>query len=74
MYYIFIEKCYGLLSKGGQMGFIVPHKFMKISAGEKLRGFLSANDYIRKIIDFVTLQIWKNKITYSCILFLENKK
>ena len=74
LYYIFIEKCYGLLSKGGQMGFIVPHKFMKISAGEKLRGFLSANNSIRKIIDFGTLQIWKNKITYSCILFLENKK
>ncbi len=73
LYYIFIQKCFGLLSKKGQMGFIVPHKFMKISSGEKLREFLSVNNSIRKIIDFGTQQIFKNKTTYSCLLFLENK-
>lgn len=74
MYYIFIEKCYGLLSKNGQMGFIVPHKFMKIPAGEKLREFLSSNKSIRKIIDFGTQQIFKNKTIYSCIIILEKIK
>ena len=74
LYFIFIEKCYGLLSKDGQMGFIIPNKFIKNTAGGKLREFLSINNSIRKIIDFGSHQIWKKVITYNCILFLENRK
>ncbi|MCH7646987.1 MAG: Eco57I restriction-modification methylase domain-containing protein [Thaumarchaeota archaeon] len=56
------------------MGFIVPNKFFKIKAGKKLRELLHTNNCVRKIVDFGTQQLFKNRITYTCLLFLERTK
>lgn len=73
-YYIFIQRGLQLLAKNGKLGFIVPHKFMKIKAGTKLRELLSKNNYVEKIIDFGTQQIFEKKTTYTCLLFLRSDK
>lgn len=46
-YYLFIEKGLALLNDGGMLGYIVPHKFMNIKSGAKLRELLSANSNLR---------------------------
>lgn len=70
-YFIFIKKSIELLHGGGNLGFIVAHKFMKIKAGEGLRTLLSKNNHVKKIVDFGTQQIFENRTTYTCLLFLK---
>lgn len=71
--YVFIENGLNLLKNNGQLGFIIPNKFMKISAGKKLRELLSQNNYVKRIVDFRTLQVFPGKDTYTCLLFLEKE-
>jgi len=70
-YYMFIQKGLELLDTDGKLGYIVPHKFMKIGSGEKIREILANNKCIEKIIDFGTQQIFKDRITYTCLIFLK---
>ena len=72
-YYLFIERSLSLLNPNGMVGYIVPHKFMNIQAGTKLRGLLSENGHVQKIVHFGTHQIFKNRTTYTCILVLAKR-
>lgn len=72
-YYLFIEKGLTLLNDGGMLGYIVPHKFMKIKSGAKLRELLSANSNVKKILHFGTHQVFENRSTYTCILVLSKQ-
>lgn len=69
-YYLFIERAMGLLNNGGVLGYIVPSKFMKTEAGKNLRGFIANNNYLYRVVDFRANQVFKNKTTYTCLLFL----
>jgi len=73
-YYLFIERALSLLNSNGQLGYIVPHKFMNIKNGKILRQLLSNNECIRKIVHFGTQQIFKGRDTYTCLLFLSKEK
>lgn len=73
-YYLFIERGLQLLAKSGRLGYIVPHKFMLIKAGEKLRKILSDKKCVDEIIHFGTEQVFKGKSTYTCLIFLEGSK
>jgi hypothetical protein len=70
-YYIFIQKGLELLNEDGKLGYIVAHKFMKIGSGKKVRELLANGKCIEKIIDFGTQQLFKERITYTCLLFLK---
>lgn len=72
-YYLFIEKGLALLNDGGMLGYIVPHKFMNIKSGVKLRELLSANSNVKKILHFGTHQVFENRSTYTCILVLSKQ-
>lgn len=72
-YYLFIEKALTLLNDGGMLGYIVPHKFMKIQAGAKLRALLADNANVKKILHFGTHQVFENRSTYTCILILSKQ-
>lgn len=72
-YYLFIEKGLALLNDGGMLGYIVPHKFMNIKSGVKLRELISANSNIKKILHFGTHQVFENRSTYTCILVLSKQ-
>lgn len=73
-YYLFIEKGLALLNDGGILGYIVPHKFMNIQAGVKLRELLTGNSAVRKILHFGTYQVFENRSTYTCILVLSKQR
>lgn len=72
-YYLFIERAMQLLNTGGDLGYIVPSKFMKTGSGKELRGFIANNQYLFKLVTFGANQIFKNKTTYTCLLFLKKK-
>lgn len=71
----FIERGgYNLLREGGELGFIVTKKWMKIDYGEKLRGLLSRERAVRLIIDFGDEQVFKGATTYTMILVLRKER
>lgn len=73
-YFLFVEKGLQLLKEKGQMGYIIPHKFMTIKSGSCLRKLLSEKKCVREIIHFGTEQIFKGRSTYTCLLYLEKNE
>ena len=71
---LFIKRGYDLIKDNGRLGYILPNKFFTTNYGHKIREYLSENQCINKIIDFKTNQIFENATTYTCLLFLSNKK
>ena len=71
-YALFVERALSLLSPGGRVGYVVPHKFMTNQAGDRLRGLLSRSAAVREIVHFGTVQVFKGRSTYPCILVLGN--
>ena len=63
-----------LLKENGYFGYIIPSKFTKVGAGEKLRELLSTEKVIRKIISFGANQVFEDKTTYTSILILSKSK
>jgi len=73
-YYLFIERSIDLLNDSGFMGYIVPNKFIKVGAGKKLRELLIKSQNITQLISFGANQIFRDKTTYTCLLFLQKVK
>lgn len=71
-YFLFIEQGYNLLKEGGLLGYIVPSKFYKVGAGQKLRKFLTENRSLKKVISFGANQVFEDKTNYTCLLIIEN--
>jgi adenine-specific DNA methylase len=74
IYVLFVEKAIQLLKPGGIMGFILPNKFMQVDYGEGLRKLLSENQYVERVVDFKSFQVFDNATTYTCLLFLKKKQ
>ncbi len=73
-YYLFIERGVQLLKPNGFLGYIVPSKFSKVGAGEKLRNFLSSSRVVDQIVSFGANQVFLDKTTYTCLLILKNQE
>ncbi len=69
LYINFVEKAYLVLNTSGRFGMILPNKFFKTDYGEGLRGFLSKEKSVKKIVDFGANQVF-SAATYTCLLFL----
>lgn len=69
-YFLFIERGMSLLKPDGVLGHIVPSKFMKVGAGEKLRQLISGHEYLSQLVSFGANQIFGGKTNYTCILIL----
>jgi type I restriction-modification system DNA methylase subunit len=70
-YYLFIERALSLVKHDGIVGFIVPHKFMKIKAGESLRKLITDGSHLKDIVHFGKEQVFeRSTTTYTCILTL----
>lgn len=65
---LFVERGLSLLSENGRLGVIVPNKFMTIATGKQLRGLLTSDYHVSRIVDFGTLQVFPGRSTYTCIL------
>ena len=69
-YFLFIEKGFDLLKPNGILGFIIPSKFAKVGAGKNLRGLLSEETAVKKIVSFGANQIFQDRTTYTCVIIL----
>ncbi|NKE04657.1 Eco57I restriction-modification methylase domain-containing protein [Mesobacillus selenatarsenatis] len=75
-YMLFIERAIQKLNENGTICFIVPNKFSKIEAGQKLRKLLSDNKYVSEFVDFGSAQLFKEKnvTIYSSVLLVTKKE
>lgn len=68
-YFLFIEQGLNLLKDDGVLGYIVPSKFTKLGSGKNLRKLLAKNGNLKRIVSFGANQVFKDKTTYTCLLF-----
>lgn len=73
-YFIFIEQAIRKTIAGGVICYIVPNKFFKIGAGEKLREMIAKEQLLVSLDDFGDAQLFEDKTIYSAILLLQKSK
>jgi len=74
IYILFVEKSLKLLRPNGDLGFIIPSKFVNSDYGLGLRNLISETKTLRKFVDFKDFQIFGDATNYTCLLFLRNSK
>ena len=73
-YFIFIEQALRKVRAGGFVCYIVPNKFFKIGAGEKLRDLIAKDQMLVSLDDFGDAQLFEDKTIYSSILLIQKQK
>lgn len=74
LYIPFFQIGYELLTDNGILGFITVNTFMHSVNGRAIRKYFSEKKALLKIIDFKDEQIFKSRMTYTCICLLERKE
>lgn len=72
-YFIFIEQALNKIKATGFVCYIVPNKFFKIGAGEKLRNLIAKEHMLVSLDDFGDAQLFEDKTIYSSIVLLTKK-
>ena len=73
-YFIFIEQAINKINENGFVCYIVPNKFFKIGAGEKLRNLIAKEHMLVSLDDFGDAQLFEDKTIYSSIILLSKAK
>ena len=73
IYVVFVERGLELLSKQGQMGFILPSKFFSTDYGQALRSLIVNRNALTKVVDFKDGQVFEKVSTYTCLMFLAGR-
>ena len=73
IYCLFVELAFKFLSPQGQMGQIVPHRFLKTDYGTGLRDLLLETASIQEITDFDGFMVFPGASINTCILLAEHK-
>ena len=73
-YFIFIEQAIRKTAANGYICYIVPNKFFKIGAGEKLREMIAKEQLLVSLDDFGDAQLFEDKTIYSSILLMQKSK
>lgn len=73
LYYCFIEKSINYLKPKGKITYIIPNNWIYIKSGENLRNFLSTNKYLKELIDFRHNRLFKENMTYNCIIVMNKE-
>lgn len=73
-YFIFIEQAINKIKENGLVCYIVPNKFFKIGAGEKLRSLIAKERMLVSLDDFGDAQLFEDKTIYSSIILLSKEK
>lgn len=70
-YFLFVERALQKIADDGFLCFIIPNKFFKIGAGQKLRKIITTGKYLVALDDFGDAQLFADKTIYSSILLLQ---
>lgn len=71
LYVYFIQRGLSLLKSSGQLGYVLPNKWLCTNYGRPLRKFLKSVA-MNHLIDFGTSPVFPNADVNACLLFLEN--
>jgi hypothetical protein len=74
LYYLFIERCLGLVLPGGRIGLVVPNKMQSTRAGKGIRELLSEGNWVEEIVDFQTEKIFEKATNYTQVILLEKSR
>lgn len=70
-YFIFLERAIKKIKDNGYVCYIVPNKFFKVGAGEKLRQLIANQKILVRLDDFGDAQLFEDKTIYSSIVLLQ---
>ncbi|MFH0900135.1 MAG: N-6 DNA methylase, partial [Pseudomonadota bacterium] len=73
LYGAFIERSLDWVAPGGEIGLVVPSRWLTAAFAGPLRARLAAARVIRKIVDFGPLQVFPGATTYSMLVFLAKR-
>lgn len=73
-YFIFLERAIRKVKSGGYICYIIPNKFFKIGAGEKLRELIAEQKLLVSLVDFGDAQLFADKTIYSSIVLLQKSE
>ena len=71
---MFIERCMGLLSKGGKAGFLVQRRWFKTDYGRGIRKIINGDEMLESLIEFAATDIFPRRITYVAIMTLTKRR
>lgn len=74
LYIPFFEIGLKYLKPSGILGYITVNTFKRSVNARNLREYFKTNKFDLKILDFGSSQIFANKSTYTCIVFIEKEK
>ncbi len=74
LYIPFFEIGLKYLKPDGILGYITVNTFKRSVNARSLRDYFKRNQFNLTILDFGSLQVFKNKSTYTCIVFIEKNK
>jgi len=74
LYIPFFEIGLKYLNSNGILGYITVNTFKRSVNARNLRDYFKKNLFNLKILDFGSSQIFSNKSTYTCIVFIEKQK
>lgn len=74
LYIPFFEIGLNFLKPNGILGYITVNTFKRSVNARNLRKYFKTNLFDLKILDFGSSQIFANKSTYTCIVFIEKQK
>jgi SAM-dependent methyltransferase len=70
LYAAFLEQALRWLAPGGQVGLVVPSRWLTAAFAGPLRALLGRAGAVRGIVDFGAQQIFAGATTYACVAFL----
>ncbi len=74
LYFCFYKRGIDLMKDNGVLAMITPRYFMESQSGYYLRKYIKENTKINEIVDFLSLDIFKNVGISSCIITLSKIK
>ena len=74
IYLLFIEFGLSICNDGGQLCFINPIRFFSSDYGQTCRTLIIKNHYLRRVVDVSQIEVFKNALTYPCVLHIQNKE
>lgn len=73
-YFIFVERAINKVKTNGYVCYIIPNKFFKVGAGEKLRSIIASKKMLVSLDDFGDAQLFADKTIYSSIVLVQKKE
>lgn len=74
LYIPFFEIGLKWLSENGTLGYITVNNFYRSLNGRALRKYFSKNNFQFKLIDFGSEQVFKSRLTYTCICLISKRE